>query len=691
MKIILLFALSLLVGFSACQEVAPPKPFGPLPSGKQLDYQQMEFNAFFHFNMNTFTNMEWGSGGEDPILFNPTDLDCEQWVKTCKDAGIKGVIITAKHHDGFCLWPTKTTKHSVKYSKWKDGKGDVVKELSDACKKYGLKFGVYLSPWDRNSSLYGTPGYNTKVFREQLRELLTNYGDIFEIWFDGANGGTGYYGGANEKRQVDRKTYYNWPEVYKIVRKLQPQACLFSDAGPDIRWVGNERGYANRTNWCLLRRDEFYPGSPNYKQLTSGHEDGTHWVPTEVDVSIRPGWYYHASEDHQVKSLPRLLDIYYHSVGRNGTMLLNFPIDRRGHIHENDVAAVLSLADQLKKDFKTDVAKGATFTASINRGIGFGAGNLNDDKADSYWATPDSITSGSVLIEFDEPTVVNRFLVQEFIPLGQRVQEFTVEALVDGKWSMIAQETTIGYKRILRFEPVEAEKIRFTVMKSKACPLISNIELYHAPAVMVEPIISRNKQGVVFIKAFDESADLFFTVDGRDPVKHGKLFSDPFVLKGKGIVKAVIKDKSSGISGPVATIDYDVSKDKWKVRKDGNKSNRAIDGNISTTHFVDGNKFPIDMVIDLGETLNIKGFTYLPDQSRHAKGIVKEYAFYVSNNGRKWTKPVSEGEFSNIKNSPVWQKKEFGPVKGRYIKLEALSVVDNDKRIGVAEIGVITE
>jgi alpha-L-fucosidase len=343
-------------------------------------------------------------------------------------------------------------------------------------------------------------------------------------------------------------------------------------------------------------------------------------------------------------------------------MLLNFPIDRRGHIHENDVAAVMALANQLKEDFKTELAKGAKISSSVDRGRGYSAENLTDGNCETYWATPDSVTSGSVVVEFDKPTVINRFLVQEYIPLGQRVQEFTVEAFVDGKWNVIAKETTIGAKRILRFEPVEVEKVRFTVMKSKACLAISNLELYHAPAVMIEPKISRNKQGVVFIKAYGESANLFYTVDGRDPVKHGKLFTDPFVLKSKGIVKAVIKDKLSGEYSPVATVDFDVCKEKWTVRKGDDKSNRAIDGNPATAYSITGSKLPLDMVIDLGETLNIKGFTYLPDQSRWSKGIVKEYAFYVSKNGILWGKPKSKGEFANIKNSPVWQKKEFEAV-----------------------------
>jgi len=691
MKRLLFFPLSvLMLAFASCRQADPPKPYGPLPSERQLKHYNYEMYAFVHFNMNTFTGLEWGLGGEDPDLFNPTDLDCDQWAKVCKDAGLKGIILTAKHHDGFCLWPTKTTKHSVKYSKWHNGKGDVVKELSEACKKYGLKFGVYLSPWDRNNAKYGTPEY-IDIFREQLRELLTNYGDVFEVWFDGANGGTGYYGGANENRSVDRKTYYDWPNTYKIVRELQPYACMFSDAGPDLRWVGNESGFAGKTNWSLLRIDEFYPGSPNYKELTSGQEDGTAWLPAEVDVSIRPGWYYHKSEDHKVKTLPQLLDIYYHSVGRNAFMLINFPVDPRGRIHENDVKAILSLADQLKKDFKTDLAKGAKISASVVRGSDYGAKNLIDGDKDTYWATPDTVTSGSIVIEFDKPTFVNRFLVQEYIPLGQRVKEFTVEAMVDGKWQNVAKETTIGYKRILRFEPVEAKKIRFTVMKSKACPVISNIELYHAPAVLVEPVVSRNKKGVVFIRSFGKTSEVYFTVDGSDPVKEGKLYSGPFMLKDKGIVKAVIKDKTTGKFSPVASVDFDVCKEKWQVRKGGKKGNRAIDGNTATSYFVAGNKLPVDIIVDLGEELNIKGFTYLPDQGRWSKGIAKDYEFYVSRNGRIWGKPSAKGEFANIKNNPVLQKKEFKPVKGRYIKLSAKSTTDDKPILGVAEISVITE
>ena len=300
--------------------------------------------------MNTFTNKEWGYGDEKPIQFNPSQLDTGQWAKVIKQAGMKGIIITAKHHDGFALWPSKYTDHSVKNSLWRDGKGDLIDELSKSCRDYGLKLGIYISPWDRNHPDYGKPEYVT-YFRNQLRELLTQYGDIFEVWFDGANGGDGYYGGANEVRKVDKKTYYDWPKTIQIVRALQPKAVIFSDAGPDIRWVGNEKGYANETTWSPIYRDSLYPGMPNFNDFSSGQENGTHWGPTETDVSIRPGWYYHPEEDSKVKSVSKLIDIYYNSVGLNSSLLLNLPVDKRGLIHENEIENLNQLSDYLDQTF----------------------------------------------------------------------------------------------------------------------------------------------------------------------------------------------------------------------------------------------------------------------------------------------------------------------------------------------------
>ncbi len=475
----ILLSLSLLV---SCDQTPPPAALDPIPAERQLKWHDLEFYAFVHFNMNTFTDMEWGSGGESPELFNPTELDCRQWARVCKEAGMKGIILTAKHHDGFCLWPSEFTEHSVVSSPWKEGKGDVVQELADACNEYGLKLGLYLSPWDRNHADYGTDAYLT-YFRNQLTELMTNYGEVFEVWFDGANGGTGYYGGANEERRVDRKTYYDWPNTRQIVRDLQPNAVMFSDAGPGVRWVGNEAGWAGETNWSIIRRDEFYPGSPNYKDLTSGHEDGTHWVPAEVDVSIRPGWYYHQSEDHKVKSVKELVDIYYHSIGRNASFLLNFPVDPRGLIHERDVEQLKKMVEVIRKDMETDLARETSVEASQVRGDSrkFDGSRTVDGNPETYWATDDEVTSASLTISFGEEITFNRFLVQEYIPLGQRVKQFSIEAWKNDAWEEIDAQTTIGYKRILRFDNVTSEKIRLNILDSKASPTISNVEVYHAP------------------------------------------------------------------------------------------------------------------------------------------------------------------------------------------------------------------
>jgi alpha-L-fucosidase len=466
--------------FISCSQVPPPEPYGPLPSERQLAWHKMEYYMFVHFTVNTFTDKEWGYGDEDPSVFNPTELDCMQWAKVAKDAGMKGIIITAKHHDGFCLWPSEYTEHSVKSSSWKNGNGDVLQQLREACHKYDLKMGVYLSPWDRNSAVYGTPEYLT-YYRNQLRELLTVYGDIFEVWFDGANGGDGYYGGARETRRIDNKTYYDWPETHKIVRELQPDAVMFSDAGPDVRWVGNERGMGSLTNWCLLNKDEMYPGGNFAGILGAGQEDGKYWVPAEVDVSIRRGWFYHPSQDSLVRSPENLMELYYSSVGRNSNLLLNVPPDRRGLLHENDVRSLIAFKELRDKEFSVELAKGKKASSSSDRGKGFRPANVNDWDPNTYWATPDDITSASLTIDLGEETEVNRIILQEYIRLGQRVQEFEVEALVDGEWNKVVEGTTIGNKVIRKFPVVKASQVRLTIKRSKACPVISNLELYRAP------------------------------------------------------------------------------------------------------------------------------------------------------------------------------------------------------------------
>ncbi len=481
MRKLITLSLILFLLFS-CKQASPPEPVGPVPSERQLAWHQLEYYMFVHFTVNTFTDKEWGYGDEKESVFNPTAMDCRQWARVASEAGMKGIIITAKHHDGFCLWPSKYTEHSVKNSVWKDGKGDVVRELRAACDEFGLKLGVYLSPWDRNSAVYGTPEYLT-YYRNQLNELLSEYGDVFEVWFDGANGGDGYYGGARETRKIDNKTYYDWPNTHKIVRELQPSAVMFSDAGPDIRWVGNESGMGSLTNWCLLKKDEMYPGGNFAKILGEGHEDGNYWIPAEVDVSIRPGWFYHATQDSLVRTPENLLGLYYSSVGRNSNLLLNVPPDRRGLLNEKDVESLLAFKELRQKEFSVEVAKGKIINASHCRGKGYHSSNINDGDPSTYWSTDDSQLTSDFTIDLGEPTEVNRILLQEYIQLGQRVQEFSVDAMVDNEWQRVMEGTTIGYKVIRKFPVVKATKIKVTISKSKACPVISNAELFRAPGV----------------------------------------------------------------------------------------------------------------------------------------------------------------------------------------------------------------
>lgn len=446
----------------------------PLPSQRQLEWQDLEYYAFIHFSINTFTDKEWGFGDESPTLFNPSELDTDQWARVISEAGMKGVVITAKHHDGFCLWPSDYTEHSVKNSPWKDGNGDLLKELSESCKKYGLKMGVYLSPWDRNHSDYGTEAY-LDYYRKQLRELLSNYGPIFEVWFDGANGGDGFYGGANEMRKINNKTYYDWPNTHKIVRELQPKAVMFSDAGPDIRWVGNEKGYANQTTWSTINRDSIYPGMPDFSRFSSGQELGSHWVPTETDVSIRPGWFYHSSEDDKVKSLEHLWDIYCNSVGLNSNLLLNLPVDRRGLIHENDVAALMDLKSKIDRVFETNSAEHASIKIENENRV-IGRKIITDRARETYLEVNQK--DSRIILELDQTIRSNLFIIEEAIQNGQRIRSFQVELLKGGQWEPIYEGTTIGNKRIIRFSTQEIKAIAIKITDFDHLAMISELGLY---------------------------------------------------------------------------------------------------------------------------------------------------------------------------------------------------------------------
>jgi alpha-L-fucosidase len=465
-RLLLLLALPLALG----QPAVPPHAAGPIPSPPQLAWQQLEYYAFVHFGVNTFTDHEWGEGRAQPTVFMPTQLDCRQWARVAKEAGMKGIIITAKHHDGFCLWPSSTTDYSVKGSAWRDGKGDILKELSEACREYGLKFGVYISPWDRNHPLYGTPRYN-RVYKDQWHEILTNYGEVFEAWLDGAN--------DQKKRMV-----YDFHGFFETIRTHQPGAVIFSDAGPDIRWVGNEKGRAGETNWSTRDNEGSFPGFADEKALNTGDEKGASWIPAECDVSIRPGWFYHANEDGKLKSVAELMDIYYTSIGSNANLLLNIGVDRRGLVNEHDEARLKEFGDAREGAFRHNLAKGAV-RASNFRGQdpAFGAEKAIDGKPGTYWATDDGISTAWMEINFGREIEFNRLIVQENIALGQRVKRFSVLVWRGGDYQVAARSTTIGYKRILRLETVKTSKLRLLIDDAKAAPLISNIEVYNAPPI----------------------------------------------------------------------------------------------------------------------------------------------------------------------------------------------------------------
>lgn len=459
------------------EKVNAPAPYGPVPTPAQVAWQHMELNMFCHFGPNTFTGLEWGEGTEAEDIFNPTFLDCNQWVAVAKEAGFQGIILTAKHHDGFCLWPNPASTHTVRESAWRNGKGDVLKELSEACTRSGVKFGIYISPWDRNAPTYGTPEYN-KVFLKTLQSAHTNYGPIFEQWFDGANGE-----GPNGKKQV-----YDWKKFNAQTKKLQPNAVVFSDVGPGCRWVGNEEGTCGRTCWSRLDVKGREPGknAPSQDTLNAGNYNGACWIPAETDVSIRPGWFWRDNE--HPKSVQELLRIYYNSVGRNSLLLLNVPPDNRGLIPAEDSLRLMEFRAALDSIFAHDLTEDVKIFNMSNARPYYRNNDipellavlyLFDNDYDTYWSTDDTVTSAWVEFEFDEPQTFNRVMLQEYIPLGQRVEKFHIEVEDEnGNWRTIAEETTIGYKRIVLTETVTTKKVRIVIDQSRACIVLNRVGLF---------------------------------------------------------------------------------------------------------------------------------------------------------------------------------------------------------------------
>lgn len=486
----MLTLLSVIVSLFSCTTVPEDiKPNPVVPSDKQIEYQKMEYIGFIHYNLFTFPatikdpeKRKWW-GNEPATTFNPGGVDAEQWVRVAKEAGMKELILTVKHHDGFCIWPSEFSDYTVRESPYKKGKGDIVREFTDACHKYGMKAGFYYSPWDAHHAGYGKPEYIT-FFKNQLRELLTNYGEVYEVWFDGAAFWNGYYGGANERRVTNRDTYYPWEEINSLIYELQPKASIFNFFGPDLRWIGNEEGVAGETCWSTVTADslKIETGKSIFPYLAAGDPNGKNWIIGQCDVPNRPAWSWRAEDDDKVKTPQQLVDLYYKSIGRNTILLLNVPPDTDGVFPEQDVASLMEFKSIIEETFRENLALDAKVTASNFRGKAarFSPGNITDSIDSTYWATDDDQKSASAEIELSGTKSFDRILLQEPIRFGQRISEFDIEVYKDNTWHTVAEGTTIGYKRIFRIDPVQCSKIRINIKGATSTPALSNFALYKA-------------------------------------------------------------------------------------------------------------------------------------------------------------------------------------------------------------------
>ena len=687
------------------QKVSAPAPYGALPTEAQLHWQETEQYVLVHFTPTTFQNKEWGYGDADPKIFNPKKFDANQIVNAAKAGGFKGVIFVAKHHDGFCLWPTKTTAYNISASPFRDGKGDMVKEFEVAVRKAGLKFGLYCSPWDRNNEDYGKPEYVEK-YRNQLRELYTNYGKLFITWFDGANGGDGYYGGKRENRNIDRATYYDWDKTWGISKELQPEAVIFSDNG-EVRWVGNERGFADETSWATFTPEPIagktvaVPGETNYEKAQGGTRNGKYWKPAECDVPLRDGWFYHADQDDKVKSVSELFEIYCKSVGRGACMDIGLAPDTDGLLHEIDVKALKDFGDFLKQTFSNNMAKSAVVTASEIRGdnqIFYGTKNLTDNDRYSYWATSDEVKKASVILEWDREQTFNIIRLRENIKLGQRIEKVEIDAFFNGKWKKISETTSIGANRLVRLPNyISTLKLRIRIVESPVSIALSDIGVFKEPEQLAVPKIKRSKDGMVSIATESAVHQIHYTTDGTEPTAKSPVYEAPFSFLNSGEIKA----KSFGAdtkSSETAIQSFNVSKKDWKIvavtfeNPEKGISLNAIDENAETVWSTNDNSlaiaFPQAITIDMNQEITIASLSYLPRKNATG-GIVKNYEWQVSSDNQNWT-TVAEGEFANIKSNPVEQNITLKTAtKARYIKFIGKSSVDGNY-ISVAELGVKT-
>ena len=702
------------------------------PHPRQADWQQHEFMGFIHFGVNTFTGREWGSGKEDPAIFDPAKCDTDQWCRAMKAAGMRMVILTAKHHDGFCLWPTRYTGHSVASSPWRDGKGDVVKDLSESCARFGLKLGIYLSPADlfqmeSGGGLYGNESrysrrqiprpvpdrpfedsrtffyevddYN-EYFMNQLFELLTEYGPIHEVWFDGAH---------PKRKGGQQYTYGQW---YDLIRKLAPEAVIFGK-GPDVRWCGNEAGRTRPAEWSVIPiggspDDWHWPDMTDVDLGSLGRirkvvDAGgfLHWYPAETNTSIRHGWFFR-DENQVVKSADEITDIWYRSVGGNTVFLLNIPPNRDGLFSERDCRVLEEVGRTIGKTFARNLAEGAAATATAVRGVGFEAKNVVDGDPHTAWMTPDWTRSAEVLVALPEERTFNRVMLSEPVSgFSQRIARFAVDARLQGEWIEIAKGETVGFKRICRTTSVTTKEVRIRILDSRVCPALNGFGLFLEPVRLTVPIIGRDVKGRVTLSCRPEGPRIRYTVDGSEPTAASPLYSKPFLLPGKGTVRARAFDPGEKRCSEEGARTFDLCPAKWKAyasseqADSGEKAVCAIDGNPDTIWHSkwrpDAPKPPHCLIIDLGETVRLEGFTYLPRRGGTLNGTIRDYAIYVSRDNEVWSEPAAQGSFANIKNNPVEQQVRFDePREGRFIKLLALSEVNDNPWASAAEIGVLT-
>jgi alpha-L-fucosidase len=614
--------------YLAAEPAGAPAPYGALPAWRQTVWHRRERYAFVHFSINTFTDKEWGYGDESPALFAPTDFDPNQIVAAARAGGMTGIVLTAKHHDGFCLWPTMLTEHCIRNSPYRQGKGDIVGEMERACRRAGLAFGLYLSPWDRNHPEYGRPAY-LDYFRAQIVELCTRYGELFEFWFDGANGGDGWYGGARETRRIDAPAYYDWPRMIALVHRHQPMACTFDPLGAEIRWIGNEDGVAGDPCWPTMPDAPYTETNGN-----AGVRGGALWWPAETNTSIRPGWFYHADEDGRVKSPERLMRFFNESVGRGTNMHLNIPPDRRGQVHPHDVEVLASFGDALRASFATDLAQSAVAHASHERGPGFAASRVLDGDWRSYWSTPDGVTTPELILDLPPGRAFDLIRLEEYLPLGVRVTRFAVDAEVDGAWRQLAEHECIAQSRIIRLaQPVSARRVRLRILEAPVPPAISRVALFRSVAPRAVA-----------------------------PVKS----SDPTVLSATGwrIVEA-----------------------------SGTGAERLIDDDPTTSWIAPAPTptTPARVVIDLGAATGLAGISITPsravmNRASPPRGFLAE----TSIDGRRW-QPAAGGELPNIAYARSTQRIAFDqPRSARYLRLQFGELAMPAERLALAGIGAFT-